>query len=59
MANNPTGQKRNFQGPSVGEHPSGPGLPGHPICPAGTIYDHATGACIPLTKKKPTGGPKK
>ena len=34
------------------KHPSGPGLPGHPTCPPGQIYDHSLGKCIPMTKKK-------
>ena len=29
-------------------HPSGPGLPGHPGCPRGQIFDHSAGKCISL-----------
>lgn len=33
-------------------HPSGPGLPGHPKCGKGEIYDHEAGKCISILKYK-------
>ena len=38
--------------PQTKSHPSGPKLPGHVKCPAGMIYDHASGHCIPMANRK-------
>ena len=45
-------KKKPMKRPESRTHPSGPGLPGHPVCPKGMIWDHASGHCIPLAARK-------
>ncbi len=30
-------------------HPSGPNLPGHPVCGPGRIFDHVQQRCVSVT----------
>jgi len=38
-------------------HPSGPNLPGHPVCGPGKIFYHEQGICISLNVYKKKMGP--